>query len=90
MLKFQENRSIFKEVRNSIGGGGEIFLGYIFWGNGVQNWIQKDVFDLYTNFHQDRSIFEKVLKFHYGGFHGAGLHPPETVHLDTKVRRVIG
>ena len=68
----------------------KIFFGEIFWRNGVQNWIQKDVFDLYTNFHQDRSIFEKVLKFHYDGFHGAGLDPPETVNLDTKVRRLIG
>ena len=69
--------------------GGKFFWGEFFWRNGFQNWIQKGVFDLYTNFYHDRSIFEKVLKFHYGGFHGAGLHPPETVNLDTKVRRVI-
>ena len=54
---------------------GENFFCEIFGRNGVQNWIQKGVFDLNTNFHQDRSIFEKVIKFHYGGFHGAGLDP---------------
>ena len=48
----------------------EIFLGEIFWRNGVQKWIQKGVFDLYTNFYHDRSIFEKVLKIHYGVFMG--------------------
>ena len=73
MLKFQENRSIFKEVRNSIGGV-KIFFGEIFWRNGVQNWIQKDVFDLYTNFHQDRSIFKEV-RNSIKEFHGAGLDP---------------
>ena len=50
------------------------FFGEIFWRNGFQKWIQKGVFDLYTNFYQNRSIFEKVLKIHYGVFMGH-LHP---------------
>ena len=53
---------------------GKFFGGEIFWRNGVQKWIQKGVFESYTNFYHDRSIFEKVLKIHYGVFMGQ-LHP---------------
>ena len=73
MLKFHPNRSIFKEVRNSIGGGN------IFWGTFLEKWgpelDSEGRFDLHINFHHDRSIFEKVLKFHYGGFHGVEIEP---------------